>query len=62
MLQQITCESYSLVYMISCQKTKCLLNYIGGSERTLNDRINEHRGYIGTKKHNQATGHQFAWP
>ena len=62
MSQQITCESYNLVYMISCQKENCLQNYIGESERTLKDRISEHIGYIRTKKHNQATGHHFNLP
>ena len=60
--QQITCESYNLVYMISCQKENCLQNYIGESERTLKDRISEHIGYIRNRKYNQATGHHFNLP
>jgi hypothetical protein len=60
--QQISCNSYNLVYMISCQKENCLQSYIGESERKLKDRISEHIGYIRTKKHNQATGYHFNLP
>jgi hypothetical protein len=58
--RHINCESRNLVYMIRCQK--CKLNYIGESERTLEERISEHIGYIRTKKQNQATGFHFNLP
>ena len=34
----MTCESYNVVYMISCQKENGLKNYIGESERNLKHR------------------------
>ena len=40
-----------MVYLIEC--AKCKLQYIGETERSLKERISEHKGYIRTKKINQ---------
>ena len=60
--KRITCQSYNIVYMKSCQNENCLQKYIGESERKLKDRISEHIGYIRTNNKTQATGHHFNLP
>ena len=42
--------------------TKCNEQYIGETNRSLRDRVSEHKGYIRTKKLNQATGAHFNLP
>ena len=53
----VTCQSKNILYCATCQK--CSLQYIGQSERSLQERIQEHLGYIRNEKLNQATGHHF---
>ena len=53
----VTCQSKNVVYCATCQK--CFLQYIGQTERSLQERIQEHLGYIRNEKLNQATGHHF---
>ena len=53
----ISCQSKNLIYCITCQK--CFMQYIGQSERTLKERIQEHLGYIRNEKCNKATGDHF---
>ena len=48
--------------MIECQKSTCNSRYIGETNRSLKDRFLEHKGYIVTKKLNQATGYHFNKP
>ena len=53
--KKLNCKSYNIVYMLVCTKEVCIqketrqVRYIGETERTLNDRICEHIGYINTK-------------
>ena len=42
--KSVNCEDKNIVYMIECNK--CMLKYIGETERTLKDRIGEHKTYI----------------
>ena len=56
----LSCQSRNIIYIIMC--TKCKVQYIGETDRTLRDRISEHKGYVRTKKLNQATGAQFNQP
>ena len=53
----INCKSRNVVYIITCDK--CLLQYIGKTERTLCERIQEHLGYIRIKHFNQTIGGHF---
>ena len=56
----LSCQSRNIIYIIMC--TKCNEQYIGETDRSLKDRISEHKGYIRTKKLNQATGAHFNLP
>lgn len=44
----ITCKSKNLIYLITC--TKCHMQYVGQTSRTLADRINNHLSCIRTHK------------
>ena len=55
----ISCQSKNLIYCITCQIKNCNLQYIGQSERTLKERIQEHLGYIRNEKIDKATGEHF---
>ena len=60
---EITCKTENLVYMIRCTKEWCKENiYIGESERSLKDRIQEHIQYIKSNNKSQATGFHFNLP
>ena len=48
--------------MIECDKQNCKQRYIGETERTLNERFTEHKGYVKNKHLNQATGSHFNEP
>ena len=54
---QITCQTRNLIYCATC--LKCAQQYIGQTDRTLQERIQEHLGYIRNEKLNQATGEHF---
>ena len=54
---QITCQTRNLIYCATC--LKCTQQYIGQTDRTLQERIQEHLGYIRNEKLNQATGEHF---
>ena len=53
----ITCQTKNLIYCATCEK--CSQQYIGQTDRTLQERIQEHPGYIRNEKLNQATGEHF---
>ena len=55
--KQLTCETKNIVYMIQCEK--CMKQYIGQSERSLKERISEHKGYIKNSHLEKATGAHF---
>ena len=55
--KQLTCETKNIVYLIECEK--CEKRYIGESERSLKDRISEHKGYIKNMHLKKATGAHF---
>ena len=58
--QQVNCQTRNIVYCIQCKK--CCIQYIGESQRTLQDRISDHRGYITKSQTNKATGEHFNLP
>ena len=60
---EITCQTQNLVYMIKCTKEGCKENiYIGESERSMKERIQEHIQYIKSENKSQATGYHFNQP
>ena len=50
----ITCETIWVVYVVTCQKRGCGLQYVGKTERTLGKRLLEHKGYIENKMFEKA--------
>ena len=54
------CKTENIIYLIECEK--CEMRYIGETERSLSERIGEHKTYIRTKKLNQPTGYHFNLP
>ena len=55
----VNCESKNIVYIIECSKENCKMKYIGETERTLAERLEEHRGYINQNKLNKSTGNHL---
>ena len=53
----VTCQTRNIIYCITC--TKCKEQYIGQSERSLQDRFSEHRDYVKQEKVGKATGWHF---
>jgi len=56
----VNCEDKNIIYLIECNK--CFLKYIGETERSLKDRISEHKTYINQKHINQPIGDHFNKP
>ena len=56
----VNCQTRNAIYCLSCKK--CPIQYIGETERTLQDRFSEHRTYVTTKKLKKATGEHFNLP
>lgn len=56
----VTCKSKNIIYCISCPK--CRVQYVGESDRTLQERFSEHRGYVNNRHLNKATGEHFNLP
>ena len=50
--QPVNCQTRNILYCISC--AKCSIQYVGESERTLQDRFSEHKGYAINQKVNKA--------
>ena len=60
---QVDFNIKNTIYLIQCNKDYCRENYyIGESEREINERISEHRGYIYRKETQHATGAHFNQP
>ena len=58
--QQVDCQTNNIVYCIGCKK--CPVQYIGESDRTLQNRFAEHRGYVNNHHLHKATGQHFNEP
>ena len=54
----VNCQTKNLLYCISCDR--CPVQYIGESERTLQERFSEHKGYAVNMKTSKATGEHFS--
>ena len=53
----VTCQTRNIIYCITC--TKCKEQYIGQSERSLQNRFSEHRDYVKQEKVGKVTGWHF---
>ena len=56
----ITCQTSNVIYLITC--LKCLMQYVGETDRRLKDRFLEHQGYVRNQKLDKATGQHFNLP
>ena len=54
----VNCQSKNILYCITCDK--CLIQYIGETERTLQERFSEHKGNAVNMKTSKATGEHFS--
>ena len=52
--KRYTCQTKNLVYVISC--SKCGIQYVGETKKSLKQRISERLGYIRNKHLNKSTG------
>ena len=53
----VTCKTRNMIYCISCKR--CSEQYIGESERSLQERFSEDRGYVTNGNISKATGLHF---
>ena len=53
----VNCQSKNIIYCVFCDK--CSVQYVGESERTLQARFSEHKGYVMNTHLNKATGAHF---
>ena len=53
---RFNCQTKNLVYLIICTKENCLDLYVGETEKTLDERLRQHIGYIVNKKINRPRG------
>ena len=55
--RKFTCQDKNVIYCIECDL--CNSQYIGESERSLQERFSEHKGYVANHHLNKATGNHF---
>ena len=53
----VNCKTKNMIYCISCRR--CSEQYIGESDRSLQERFSEHRGYVTKNHQHKATGYHF---
>ena len=53
----VNCQSKNVIYCVFCDR--CSVQYIGESERSLQQRFSEHKGYVMNSHLNKATGEHF---
>ena len=56
----VHCQTKNAIYCISC--SKCDQQYIGETDRSLQARFSEHKGYVLNKYLNKARGRHFNQP
>ena len=54
---EVNCQTKNLIYILECKK--CSEQYIGETNRTLQERFSEHIGYVKNKHLHTATGDDF---
>ena len=60
--RQGLCSSSSLVYVLQCDKEKCLKQCIGVTQQEFCERMYQHIGYVRNKQLNKTTGEHFNLP
>ena len=55
--QEVNCQTCNVIYCITC--IKCLAQYIGETQDSLNGRFLDHRGYVMRKELDKVTGAHF---
>ena len=58
--QAVNCQTKNVIYCLSCKK--CKKQYVGETDRKLQDRFSEHIGYVKNQKLEKATGYHFNLP
>ena len=58
--KSVNCEDKNIIYLIQCNK--CQEKYIGETERSMKERMGEHKTYIRKKHLNHPTGEHFNRP
>ena len=53
----VNCQTKNVIYLVGCHK--CPAQYVGQTERTLQTRFSEHKGYVANNKLHKATGSHF---
>ena len=56
--KQVNCQTKNILYCITCDR--CTVQYIGETERSLQDRFSEHKGYAINHKTKKTTGEHFS--
>ena len=56
--RKVNCQSKNVVYCITCDR--CNVQYIGESERKLQEKFTEHKGYALNAKLSKATGEHYS--
>ena len=61
--RKLDCNSYNIIYLISCLKNNCKEKYyVGQSKRILKFRISDHRGYVVNQHLDKTIGEHFNRP
>ena len=55
--KKVCCQDRNIIYCIGCDI--CSIQYIGESDRSLQERFSEHKGYVANQHLQKATGHHF---
>ena len=55
--KKVCCKDKNIIYCIGCDI--CPMQYIGETDRSLQDRFSEHKGYVANHHLNKATGFHF---
>ena len=62
LMNNLTCESENVIYLLKCDKDNCKLKYVGETERKFKERMKEHLGYARTNDKTKVTGRHFNLP
>ena len=55
--KKVCCKDRNIIYCIECDI--CSIQYIGESDRSLQERFSEHKGYVANLHLHKATGQHF---
>ena len=60
--RKFDCNTFNVIYAITCKKDRCKETYIGETRRLLKFRVEEHCGYVRNQHLDKATGLHFNLP